>query len=576
MLLWPAVRDAVRGGWAKRGENAVAWFLVVWVAFVFLFFSKSQSKLPPYILPVFPPLAVLIGPVAGGRDGRSDWGAGACTGACGFSSFACGLLAAGTAGGGIAAGARDQGSRTGARAAHARDGAGGRADPGRRECANPRAACAGRTRRSWRIALTAAVVSGGPHVLPVPDIYKPGTKELALIVKAQVKPGDRVMHYFDFFHDFTFYAERTVDLSRARITARKLEFSELEFKEDAAARARGQLHDRGSVSGRFGRNPAGSTWLQRKRTCSGGAMASRHSLPIRRSIIICSPNPRTTIFSAISPDMSTTALSPSNGPTQPAGRRRPSPLLPFLPFTRPVIDEDTIAGVAEVLRSGWITSGPKVKAFEAKLSEFCGGRPVRVFNSGTCTMEIALRIAGIGPGDEVITTPLTWVATSNVVLEVGARPVYVDIDPGDAQHRPEPHRGRDHAGDQGVLPVDLAGLPVDRDQLHAIAKKHKLRVIEDAAQSFGSTWKGKRIRLVRRFRVVQFSSQQERYPRSQGGCLRDERRARGQTRRSNTRLQGVVRTGMDGMEVELVAGGGKFNLTDVAARVGLFRPAAPP
>ena len=102
---------------------------------------------------------------------------------------------------------------------------------------------------------------------------------------------------------------------------------------------------------------------------------------------------------------------------------------PFLPLTRPTIDEETIAGVGEVLRSGWITSGPKVKELEAKLSECFGGRPVRVFNSGTCTMEIALRIAGVGPGHEVITTPLSWVATSNVILEVGARPVFVDIDP---------------------------------------------------------------------------------------------------------------------------------------------------
>ena len=80
---------------------------------------------------------------------------------------------------------------------------------------------------------------------------------------------------------------------------------------------------------------------------------------------------------------------------------------PFLPLTRPTIDEETIAGVGEVLRSGWITSGPKVKELEAKLSECFGGRPVRVFNSGTCTMEIALRIAGVGPGHEVITTPLS-------------------------------------------------------------------------------------------------------------------------------------------------------------------------
>ncbi|MES1196855.1 MAG: DegT/DnrJ/EryC1/StrS family aminotransferase, partial [Steroidobacter sp.] len=102
---------------------------------------------------------------------------------------------------------------------------------------------------------------------------------------------------------------------------------------------------------------------------------------------------------------------------------------PRIPLTRPTIDEATIAGVADVLRSGWITSGPQVKAFEAALSEFFGGRLVRAFNSGTCTMEIALRIAGIGPGDEVITTPLSWVATSNVILTVGATPKFVDIDP---------------------------------------------------------------------------------------------------------------------------------------------------
>src|SRR5688500_20333358 len=96
---------------------------------------------------------------------------------------------------------------------------------------------------------------------------------------------------------------------------------------------------------------------------------------------------------------------------------------PYIPLTRPNIDEETIAGVAEVLRSGWITSGPRVREFESRLSDHCGGRPVRAFNSGTCTMEIALRIAGVGAGDEVITTPLSWVATSNVILEVGARQI---------------------------------------------------------------------------------------------------------------------------------------------------------
>src|SRR5829696_8107816 len=167
--------------------------------------------------------------------------------------------------------------------------------------------------------------------------------------------------------------------------------------------------------------------------------------------------------------------------------------VPFLPLTRPTIDEETIAGVADVLRSGWITSGPKVKELEAKLSEHCGGRPVRVFNSGTCTMEIALRIAGVGPGHEVITTPLSWVATSNVILEVGARPVFVDIDPITRNIDLDRIESAVTPATRAILPVDLAGLPVDRDRLYAIARRHRLRVVEDAAQSLGSSWQGRRI-----------------------------------------------------------------------------------
>jgi len=228
----------------------------------------------------------------------------------------------------------------------------------------------------------------------------------------------------------------------------------------------------------------------------------------------------------------------------------------FLPFTRPTIDEDTIAGVAEVLRSGWITSGPQVKAFEARLSELFGGRPVRAFNSG---------IAEIGPGDEVITTPLSWVATSNVILAVGARPVFVDIDPDtrniDLARVPAALSARTRA----ILPVDLAGLPVDRDALYALARRRSLRVIEDAAQSIGSEWQGRRIGAIGD--LVSFSFHPNKNITTiEGGCLvvNDEREA---GLAEQYRLQGVQRSGFDGMEVERA--GGKFNLTDVAARVGL-------
>ena len=158
----------------------------------------------------------------------------------------------------------------------------------------------------------------------------------------------------------------------------------------------------------------------------------------------------------------------------------------FLPFTRPSLDEQTIAEVGDVLRSGWLTSGPKVQALEARLSEYFGGRPVRTFNSGTCTMEIALRIAGIGPGDEVITTPNSWVATANVIIEVGATPVFADIDARTHNIDLDKAAAAITPRTKAIIPVHMSGLPCDMDKLYALAKKHDLRVVEDAAQAFGA------------------------------------------------------------------------------------------
>jgi len=237
----------------------------------------------------------------------------------------------------------------------------------------------------------------------------------------------------------------------------------------------------------------------------------------------------------------------------------------FLPMTRPDIDEETIQGVCEVLRSGWITSGPQVKAFEARLSEYFGGRPVRAFNSGTCTMEIGLRLAGVGPGHEVITTPLSWVATSNVILAVGATPRFVDIDPVTRNIDLNRVEAAITPATRALLPVDLAGLPVDRDALYGIARRHRLRVIEDAAQSIGSRCNGRVIGALGD--LVSFSFHPNKNITSiEGGCLvmNDENEAR---LAEQYRLQGVMRSGFDGMEVEVP--GGKYNLTDVAARVGL-------
>ncbi|HEY1847986.1 MAG TPA: DegT/DnrJ/EryC1/StrS aminotransferase family protein [Opitutaceae bacterium] len=249
----------------------------------------------------------------------------------------------------------------------------------------------------------------------------------------------------------------------------------------------------------------------------------------------------------------------------PAAAASPKAARPFLPFTRPAIDEETIAGVAEVLRSGWLSSGPQVRALEAQLSAHLGGRPVRAFNSGTCTMEIALRVAGVKAGDEVITTPLSWVATSNVVLEVGARPVFVDIDPSTRNIDLSLAEKAMTARTRAIIPVDLAGLPVDRDRLYAIARARGIRVVEDAAQSFGSTWKGRRIGSFGDFVSFSFHANKN-ITTGEGGCLvlNDEREA---SLAEQYRLQGVVRSGHDGMQVDVV--GGKFNMTDIAARIGL-------
>ncbi len=237
----------------------------------------------------------------------------------------------------------------------------------------------------------------------------------------------------------------------------------------------------------------------------------------------------------------------------------------FLPFTRPQIDEATIAGVGEVMRSGWITSGPQVRAFEAELSRLCAGRAVRSFSSGTAALEVALRLAGIGQGDEVITTPLSWVATANVILEVGARPVFVDIDPQTRNIDLDLLEKNINKRTKALLPVDLAGLPVDRDRLYAISTRKKLRVIEDAAQSFGASWRGKPVGSFGDLVAFSFHASKN-ITSAEGGALvlPDEKDV---ALCEKLRLQGVVRSGEDGMEVDVL--GGKWNLTDIAARIGL-------
>lgn len=237
----------------------------------------------------------------------------------------------------------------------------------------------------------------------------------------------------------------------------------------------------------------------------------------------------------------------------------------FLPFTRPSIDEETIASVGDVLRSGWITTGPKTQAFEAALSELFGGRIVRAFNSGTITLEIALQLAGVGPGDEVITTPMSWVATANVILHLGARPVFVDIDPLTRNINLALVEAAITRKTKAIVPVDLAGLPVDRDQLYAIARRYGVRVVEDAAQSLGANWQGRAIGADGDFVSFSFHANKNLTTGEGGALVLPADIDPGLCER--LRLQGVQR--LDGGEMDVAVAGHKGNLTDIAAAIGL-------
>ena len=167
---------------------------------------------------------------------------------------------------------------------------------------------------------------------------------------------------------------------------------------------------------------------------------------------------------------------------------------PFLPFTRPSIDEASIAAVADVLRSGQLASGPKVHAFEAALAAYLGSnRHVRVMTSATAGLEMALEVAGVGEGDEVIVPAMSFAASANVVARVRAKPVFVDIDLYSRNSMWTSSAAAITPRTRAIMPVHFAGLPVDMDALYDIAAKHGLRVVEDAAHAIGSRYRGRLI-----------------------------------------------------------------------------------
>ena len=237
----------------------------------------------------------------------------------------------------------------------------------------------------------------------------------------------------------------------------------------------------------------------------------------------------------------------------------------FLPFTRPTIDEETIASVAEVLRSGWLATGPKVAAFEAALSDYLGGRPVRSQTSATAGLEMALLACGIGRGDEVITPALSFVATANVIVRVGARPVFVDVGLDSRNIDLDQVEAAITPRTRAILPVHFAGLPVDMERLYGIAARRGLRVIEDAAHAIGSAYYGKRIGSFGDLVCFSFHPNKN-ITTIEGGAISGGSAAELRSIELH-RWHGQIKSGPDSFDTLLA--GGKSNLSDVAAAVGL-------
>jgi len=237
----------------------------------------------------------------------------------------------------------------------------------------------------------------------------------------------------------------------------------------------------------------------------------------------------------------------------------------FLPFTRPSLDDATLQGVLEVLRSGWLATGPQVAAFESALSAYVGGRPVRVMTSATAALEIALLAAGIGPGDEVITPAMSFTATANVILRVGAKPVFVDVDLDTRNMDLALAAAAITPATRALMPVHFAGLPLDMTALYALARQQGLRVIEDAAHAIGSGLPGARIGSGGDLVCFSFHPNKNMTTLEGGALVADDPAELLLIERQ--RFHGLQRHADGTMDVSLP--GGKANLTDVAARVGM-------
>jgi dTDP-4-amino-4,6-dideoxygalactose transaminase len=247
----------------------------------------------------------------------------------------------------------------------------------------------------------------------------------------------------------------------------------------------------------------------------------------------------------------------------------------FLPFSRPSISQAAIDEVVACLKSGWITTGPRVKQFEEDLKSYLGAPYVLALTSATAGLHLVLVALDLKPGDEVITTPMTFAATLNTIVLAGGKPVLVDVEPKTYNMDVAKIEKAVTKRTRAIMPVHFAGLPVDLDPLYAIAKKHNLRVIEDAAHAIGTEYKGKRIGSFGDIQVFSFHPNKN-MTTGEGGCVvtRDEKLA---SDVALLRFHGMDREAWNrfgkkgNQHYEIIAPGYKYNMMDIQAALGLHQ-----
>lgn len=257
---------------------------------------------------------------------------------------------------------------------------------------------------------------------------------------------------------------------------------------------------------------------------------------------------------------------------QATATRRP-PRAEYLPFALPHITDAEIDEVVDTLRSGWLTTGPKTKRFEREFAEVVGAPHAVAVNSATAAMHLALEAIGIEPGDEVIVPVYTFTATAEVVVYFGARPIFVDVDPVTCNLDPAQLERCISPRTRAIMVVHIAGLPAELDPILAIAHAHGIPVIEDAAHAFPASYRGRSIGSISDFTAFSFYATKT-LTTGEGGMLTTANPEYAE-RANMMALHGIShdawkRYSREGSwYYEVVQAGYKYNMTDVAAALGL-------